>query len=245
MYNEYRFGRFSYGNKRIETEPLLMKFLALAGDSGGTLFDIGCGSGFWTETYLKYGINKNKITLLDLAPANIEELKKDNFNAICGSVLELPFENNVSDFTVCNGVIHHTPDPEKAFSELVRITRPGKFIYLNVYNKWHPYYYIVHKATFPIRYLYWNYNKKILDFIYPIVKIFFQQPLAYICFGEFLDDCTAKTIFMDQIMTPRASLFSIADIKRFAKENNCNIEQLGYNKLYSMIAAIIKVNKLK
>lgn len=239
LYDEYRFGDFNYGQKRASTEPLLMKFLTRV-TKEETLFDIGCGTGFWIDLYLGSGVSRGKLTLLDLSPVNIDRIKNNGFSAYCGSVMKLPFEDNAANFTICNGVIHHTPAPEKAFAELVRITKPGGYIYLNVYNKWNPYFYIVYKATFPIRYVYWNYSKRIVDFIYPLAKLFIQ-PLAYLNLGMFLDKQTAKIMFMDQVMTPRAYLFSKSKIRSYAENNGCNVEEFAYNKNYMMLAATIKV----
>lgn len=241
MYNEYRFGSFNYAENEVQTEPLLRKFLAMI-KKEHSLYDIGCGAGFWLNTYLKTGIGKNRITLLDLAPANIEELARRGFSGISGSVLDLPFENSVADFTVCNGVIHHTFDPYRAFAELVRITKPGGYIYLNVYNIWHPYFYIVHKATFGIRYIYWNITKKIVDVIFPVAKLVFVW-LAYIALHVRLDEKTAKIIFMDQVITPKAFLFSKGKIGKYARESGCRVEEMKFNKKHIMIAAIIKVGK--
>ena len=148
----------------------------------------------------------------------------------------------MSDFTVCNGVIHHTNDPFKAFTELVRITKPGGYIYLNVYNIWNPYFYIVHRAMFPLRFFYWKINKKIIDFVYPLANIFFQ-PLAYLAMGKFLDEKTGKAFFMDQIITPRAHLFSKSMVKSYAKRTNSTVCEFEYNRYLLMLGAIIKVEK--
>ena len=50
----------------------------------------------------------------------------------------LPLNDAVSDVTVCWGVLHHMDDPERALSELKRITKPcGEaliFIYSDAYS---------------------------------------------------------------------------------------------------------------
>ncbi len=226
LYDDHQYGEFCYGDKRDIYYPLLFDFLGKI-TKGDTLFDIGCGSGYWLDSYLKHNLSYNKITALDIAPSNIAKINKRGFNAICGNALDLPFEDNVSDFTVSNGVIHHTRDPFKAFQELARITKPGGYIFVNVYNCWNPHHYIVHKATYPFRYFYWNISKKIVDVIYPIAKIFIQ-PLAYLTMRRFLDDKTGKTMFMDQVMTPRAYLFSKAKLMKYAKNCDCEIQQFEY-----------------
>lgn len=238
LYNELKFGNFSYGQKREKFDPLLFHFLLMIKEEH-KLFEIGCGNGYWLNTYIRLGIKKNQITAIDLAPSNIEKLKTEGFNAICDNGLDLKLDANIADFTICSGVLHHMSNPYQGFSELVRITKPGGYIYLNVYNKWHPFFYLVHKATFPIRYCYWNWNKKIFDIVYHLSKIIFQ-PFAYLALGEFLDDETGKTHFKDQILTPQVHLLSKSDIKKFAKKNNCSIEKFEYNRYGLMIAAIIK-----
>lgn len=241
MYNEYNFGKFSYGDKRKKYAVLLPYFLQRINENH-TLYDIGCGAGFWLNMYVESGVKKENITATDLSPNNIEHIKKQGFNAYCGNVLELNFKDNVSDFTICDGVIHHTSDPFKAFSELVRITKPGGHIYLVVYNIWNPYFYLIHKATFPIRYIYWNYNRKIADITYGFSKILFQ-PIAYLILGKFLDEKTGKTMFMDQVITPRAHLFSKKTILSYAKRCNCKIEVFRYIEYFLELSCIIKVVK--
>jgi len=239
LYDEYRFGDFSYGSKREAYESLLFELLAKAAP-GTELFDVGCGKGYWLDAYMRAGIQKDRITCVDLAPANVEELRQRGFRAEVGNVLELEFPDHASDLTVSIGVIHHTHDPFKAFRELVRITKPGGVIYLNVYNKLHPYYYVVHKATFPLRWLYWNWSGKVADVAYWFAKFAFQ-PLAWLVFGKFLDEKTGKTMFMDQVITPHAHLFTQGMLRSYAVECGCTIEGCRYNRYYLMLSAAIRV----
>ena len=238
LYNELQFGDFSYAREKYDS--FLFEFLAKVKKSQN-VFEIGCGGGYYVDAYLRLGIKKEQITLIDLAPSNIEHLKKRGFNAICANAMDLKLDNRISDFTICTGVLHHLSNPAQGFSELIRITKVGGYIYLNVYNKWHPYFYIAHKLTFPIRWFYWNISKKIFNVIYPVSKLFFQ-PFAYLTLGGFLDDKTGRTHFKDQVLTPQVYLLSKFDIKTYAKKYNCKIEEFRYNRHGLMIAAIIKVN---
>ena len=240
LYNELQFGSFSYGQKREKYDSLLFEFLDKIKESQN-VFEIGCGNGWYADVYLRSGIKKEQITLIDLAPSNIEHLKKNGFNAVCADAMDLKLDDKVSDFTICSGVLHHLSNPAKGFSELVRITKPGGYIYLNVYNKWHPYFYATHKLTFPIRWFYWNISKKIFDVIYPVSKFFFQ-PFAYLALGEFLDDKTGRIHFKDQVLTPQVYLLSKSSLKVYAKKYNCEIEEFRYNRHGLMLAMIIKVN---
>ncbi|MBI3334997.1 MAG: class I SAM-dependent methyltransferase, partial [Candidatus Portnoybacteria bacterium] len=201
---------------------------------------IGCGNGFYLDVYQKIGIPKNHIIGVDIAPRVIQRLKEKGFSAMCANILNLTLDDDVSDITIAQGVIHHTSDPFKAFGELVRITKPGGYIYLNVYNKWHPYFYLVHRATWPIRYMYYNWSKRIVNVMYPFVYLVLQ-PLAWAAFGEFLDAKTGRALFMDQVITPRAHLFSKSMLLSYAKKSNCTIQEFAYNRYYLMLATVIKV----
>lgn len=58
-----------------------------------------------------------------------------NVHLIQGSLLSLPFATGACDFVFSIGVIHHIPDPHKAFSELGRALRPGGEMLIWVYPK--------------------------------------------------------------------------------------------------------------
>lgn len=236
MYNEFRYGDFNYDREKHAT---FLKQLLKKIPKGAKVFDIGCGTGYWLDLYLRSGISKKNIVAIDLAPNNISELKKHGFNALIGDILHLPLKKEVSDITICDGVLHHCANPHQGFKELIRITKKGGLIYLNVYNKWNPYFYIVHKATFPIRYIYWNWNRKIVDIIIPFVNLILQ-PVSIFMVGKFLDHRTVKVLLLDQVMTPYAHLFSKKKMSKYAKEEKCEVIEARYNRYYLMIGSVIK-----
>ena len=66
MYDQYRVGHYSYHDKREKYDPMLMDFLhSISKDK--TIYDIGCGSGFWMETYHRLGFKKDNIYGVDLS----------------------------------------------------------------------------------------------------------------------------------------------------------------------------------
>ena len=239
LYGRYPFGDFEYD--RSKYNPLLKDFLKLR-KKGNILYDIGCGNGYWFRIYSLYGFTKNKIRGVDLSRKSVEHLNRLGYRVIEGNVLGLNLTHNVSDMTVCDGVIHHTADPSKSFRELVRITKPNGHIYINVYNKFHPYHYIVYWAAWPLRYAYWNINKKAVvpfqDMAVPILKF-----VLFLLTRKVVTSKTARTIFMDQVITPYAHLFTKNELINLAKRNGCKVMSLKYNKYYSMISAILKVQK--
>jgi len=243
LYDEFPFGEFCYGSERTSYYPLLDEFLSRIGPKD-TLADVGCGAGFWMDAYLARGIPRANITAVDLAPSNVERLKARGFEAFVGDVTRLDFPDGAFAFTICAGVIHHAPDPARAFSELVRVTKPGGAIYVSVYNKWHPYFYVVHKATFPLRYAYWNVNRRVADWVYPLWKLA-TQPAARVALGRFLDDRTCRTLFMDQVMTPHAHLFSRRDLESYAAAHGAKVSKVGPALKRLMLAAIVDVGAMQ
>ncbi|MCG2782450.1 MAG: class I SAM-dependent methyltransferase, partial [Candidatus Altiarchaeales archaeon] len=53
-------------------------------------------------------------------------LKKD--------IREVPFEDGIFDFVCCNGVVHHTENPEEIIKELSRVLKNGGYLFLYVYD---------------------------------------------------------------------------------------------------------------
>src|SRR4030095_14827085 len=106
-----------------------------------------------------------------------------------GNVLALTMSDASFDSTFCAGVIHHTPDPALALRELARITAPGGHIYLSVYNRWHPYFWFVHKATAPLRLLHWRGWSRLSASAYAIWRPV-AQLLGYVAFRRWVDERT-------------------------------------------------------
>jgi SAM-dependent methyltransferase len=241
MYNDHNFGRFSYGSKRHTYNPLLLDFLDQA-KAQGDIYDIGCGAGFWLDIYQQYGFPKSRIHGLDLAPANAENLSAQGYDVRAGNAMDMKFENNVADYTVSSGVIHHTPDSLKAFREIVRITKPGGKIFINVYNIYNPYFWVVHKMTRPLRLCYWHISEKIVDVIFPPIYLVMAM-LSRLILKSPLDRKSAMTLFMDQVMTPRAELFSKGKLSRYGKSAGVVAKMFRYNKAFLMISVVFEKPK--
>lgn len=98
--------------------------------------EVGCGKGAILDAFKR---ERNMDILgIDLAPGSIQHIAKPPLGAdgILGSTLAIPIKDGVADFVISHAVIHHTPDPIGAFSEVVRILKPGGLLLFNTYN-WH------------------------------------------------------------------------------------------------------------
>lgn len=238
-YDGLAFGVFCYGDKRAGFYPLLPEFVAMIGPAD-RLCDIGCGAGFFLEEFERRGVAKDRLFGVDLAPANVRRVQERGFQAACGNVLALDQATDSFEFTFCAGVIHHTPDPSRALRELARITKPGGHIYLAVYNKWNPYFWLVHKATAPLRALHWRGWTKLTEFTYGLWKLA-VQPVSYLVFGRRLDEQTCRALYMDQVLTPYAHLFSVADVVREADAAGLDLVARGSALSRMLIIAVLKV----
>ena len=96
------------------------------------LLDQGCGGGRYTTAWKLLGIKKavgidfSDIGLQD-ARARAEAAQIKDIEFIKGSVLEMPFEDEMFDIVYSNGVLHHTEDWRKGITEQLRVMKKGGF----------------------------------------------------------------------------------------------------------------------
>ncbi len=116
--------------------PLRMEPIA----AGATVVDIGCGSG--TDLLLAanavgprgraIGIDMTD-AMLRKAQAAAAEAGLANVDLRPGDTLDLPIESTSADVVISNGVLNLAPDKRRAFSEVLRVLRPGgRFLYADI-----------------------------------------------------------------------------------------------------------------
>jgi SAM-dependent methyltransferase len=106
---------------------------------GKLVLDAGCGLGRFTEICLNHGARVVAVDLsgaIDAAYANLGHREGAHF--IQADIFKLPFRRETFDFVYSWGVLHHTPDPPRAFDQLPPLVQPGgkvmAFVYAS-YNK--------------------------------------------------------------------------------------------------------------
>jgi SAM-dependent methyltransferase len=107
-----------------------------------SVLKVGCGMGV---DLLSFARNGAKVTGLDLTPKHIE-LAGNLFHAyghkadlFLGDAEKMPFPSESFDIVYSFGVLHHTPNIDKAIAEIHRVLKPGGLAIVGLYHKnsWH------------------------------------------------------------------------------------------------------------
>jgi ubiquinone/menaquinone biosynthesis C-methylase UbiE len=91
---------------------------------GQSLLDVGCGTGYFSQCFQQSGL---EVTGLDPDSAMIEfaKTKESQVKYIEGDVLALPFTDNSFDYCSAITSLCFVAEPEKAISEMLRVSRHG------------------------------------------------------------------------------------------------------------------------
>jgi 2-polyprenyl-3-methyl-5-hydroxy-6-metoxy-1,4-benzoquinol methylase len=107
-----------------------------------TFLDVGCGSGLFSAAAMQLGA---RVTCFDYDPESVETtnqvLRKfcnypDLSYAIRGDVLDNDFIENLGQYDLVYswGVLHHTGDMYRAFSNVATLVKLGGQLYIAIYN---------------------------------------------------------------------------------------------------------------
>jgi 2-polyprenyl-3-methyl-5-hydroxy-6-metoxy-1,4-benzoquinol methylase len=108
--------------------------------AGKLVLDVGCGMGRFAEVATRWGAHVVGIDLslaCEVAAKNLADRTATIFQA---DVFQLPFAPGSFDYIYSIGVLHHTPDCERAFKALPRLLKPGGRIAIWLYSAYNPWY---------------------------------------------------------------------------------------------------------
>src|SRR6476469_7954684 len=109
------------------------RFEAVAGREGwpyGRALELGAGTGFFSLNLKQAGV-LDEVHVTDLSPGMVEAAKANATQlgfTVEGRVADaegIPYEDDTFDVVVGHAVIHHIPDVEQAFREMLRVLKPG------------------------------------------------------------------------------------------------------------------------
>jgi SAM-dependent methyltransferase len=212
------------GNKNL----LAYQFKKFIGMNKAVL-EIGCGTG-QLSNYFAINTN-NKIVALDptieslnLAKNFSNKNKISNINFINADIFDDVLVDNFFDFIWCNGVLHHTKDPQKAFEITSKSLKKNGYILLGLYNK------IGRVRTIIRKYLSKIFGLKYLEFFDPTLK------------NLKLSQNEKKAWINDQYLHPIESLHTLDEVLKWFRQNDieyinsipsCDFEHIpNYNELF-------------
>jgi SAM-dependent methyltransferase len=114
------------------------RFTHVAGASGhpyAKSLELGCGTGFFTlNLKLAAVIDEGHVT--DLSPGMVEVAQR-NARALgfevegrVADAEQLPYDDDTFDVVIGHAVLHHIPDLDTAFAEILRVLKPGgRFVF--------------------------------------------------------------------------------------------------------------------
>ncbi len=124
---------------RYLKEPEIMGFAQFSRHHGQKVLEVGVGMGTDFLQWVRAGAHAYGV---DLTPEGVKHTKRrlevygwEDRDVYLADAESLPFKNNFFDVVYSWGVIHHTPDTRKAFSEIIRVLKPGGIGKVMVYHR--------------------------------------------------------------------------------------------------------------
>jgi len=223
-YNFYDNTPFEYGyNSREEIianmNPLLKQLMRQ--NAGKSFYDIGCGCG---RNLVYASMYADSLVGVDLSKKSLafakNFIKDSKLELRQGDNLDLPLDSEIADIVISDGVCHHTGDTIKAFSECVRILKPGGKLYLAVYKKFRYYPFLYYVVGAPLRII----NK--INIGAYVIENFFVS-VHYLMYKIFkrnrLSKKETRNIFYDYFITPVATFQSKRDVLSWCLSSNCDV----------------------
>ncbi|HMG35105.1 MAG TPA: class I SAM-dependent methyltransferase [Blastocatellia bacterium] len=123
---------------RYETEWHIPKVIGFDRWRDRDVLEIGCGLGTDAINFARSGA---RYSAIDLTEASIDLVKRRFAYEGLAANLEvadaenLPFDDASFDLVYSHGVLHHTPDTQRAIDELYRVLKPGGTSMVMLYHK--------------------------------------------------------------------------------------------------------------
>jgi len=127
-------------NARYRLEPDLKAFANFPAASGKRILEIGVGAGADFFNWCKYADHATGVDLTERAvDLTTERLQLNNvprhrYHVCTADAENLPLDDDRFDLVYSWGVLHHTPNTERAFAQAWRVLKPGGVLKAMVYH---------------------------------------------------------------------------------------------------------------
>ena len=236
FYDTYNYPHGSKG-RELHWEGELSKHIDLSKINGLKILDAGCGQGIMANILHKYGAD---VYAIDLSEDSISYVKQNHpeIKAKVNDVLNLDFQDNYFDIVFSLGVLHHTPNAYKGFTECVRVTKPGGKIIILLYTKYH-----IYPICYKIGRLL-SRGRKPEDTPKIIIKT--VRKVLELYFKEERTDQDAIHIIADQFFTPIVTFHSTSQVREWCRKNGLELHKTSTNLFWqNRIYEIIKPRQRK
>ncbi|MEW4571421.1 methyltransferase domain-containing protein [Tautonia sp. JC769] len=104
--------------------------------AGKLVLDAGCGGGRYARLLARMGATVLGVDLSDAVDqASKATAEFPNAAIVQADLLDLPLAESAFDLVFSIGVLHHSPDPRRAFAEIARRVTPGGRLAVWLYRK--------------------------------------------------------------------------------------------------------------
>jgi SAM-dependent methyltransferase len=139
LQSQQREGYAAHARRRYELEPLIEEFAEFGTTAGRRVLEIGVGLGADHCRFAQAGAQLSGIDLTARAVAHTRQrlaLFGLASTLSVGDAENLAFPSDTFDVVYAWGVLHHSPDTQKAISEVHRVLRPGGVAKVMIYHRW-------------------------------------------------------------------------------------------------------------
>jgi len=170
------------------------------------VLELGCGTG-QLSMYFSIGTNNEIIAFdptiasLNLAKDFAEKNEITNVKFVNADIFDDVLSKDYFDFIWCNGVLHHTKDPYKAFEILSKSLSKNGYILIGLYNK------IGRLRTIIRKYLFKIFGEKFLYLFDPTLR------------NYKFDENERNAWIRDQYIHPLESLHTLDEVLVWFKNN--------------------------
>jgi len=211
FYSTYNYPNLKYIGKTHTT--LMKKILSFASLSfsdlqGKDILDAGCGTGDKSVFFALKGAN---VTSIDFSLGQLQKAQENaKINKVKIKALEMDILNpdfkklGKFDYIFCLGVLHHTEDAKKGFTNLTKLLKPNGIIILALYHRYARIRYRVIRAL--LRIFISKDPERIISFL------FSNNP-----FAKLLNTVTKETLY-DRYAVPFESYHTQREIRKWFRQ---------------------------